>query len=90
LGSYIGILLVADLDAAFDAALITFDEVEKPVFGKRLSAEGEAALATRFGDRIVSFTDRHQRYLQRHRARFAAAESSHSRGSAPIAKSVEQ
>jgi putative restriction endonuclease len=71
LDSYNGILLVADLDAAFDAALITFDENGRPVFGSRLSTEGKVALSARFGDRIVSFTDRHQKYLQRHRARFA-------------------
>jgi hypothetical protein len=82
--------LVADIDAAFDAALITFDEAGKPVFGNRLSTEGKAALSARFGDRIVSFTGQHRKYLPRHRARFAAAESSSSRESQLRIRSAEQ
>jgi predicted restriction endonuclease len=72
LDAYNGILLVADLDAAFDAALITFDEDGKVVFGDRLSAEGRTALVSRLAGRRVPFTERHQVYLQRHRARFAS------------------
>lgn len=70
LDSYNGILLVADIDAAFDAALVTFDESGKPIFGNRLSSEGRAALSARVGDRSVAFTERHQIYFQRHRVRF--------------------
>lgn len=63
---------VGTCQTALDAALITFDEDGKAIFGNRLSAEGKAALAARFGDRRVPFTGRHQKYLQRRRARFAA------------------
>jgi len=70
LDSYNGILLVADLDAAFDAALISFDEEGAAMYSKHLTPEGTAALAAKLDGRRVSFTDRHQVYLQRHRARF--------------------
>jgi hypothetical protein len=55
-----------------------------------MSTEGKAALSARFGDRIVSFTGRHQKYLQRHWARFAAAESPSSRESLLRIRSAEQ
>lgn len=72
LDAYNGVLLVADLDAAFDATLISFDKAGETMYSKHLSAEGKAALATKLDGRRVLFTDRHQVYLQRHRARFEA------------------
>lgn len=67
---YNGVLLVADLDAAFDAVLISFDATGTAIYSKHLSSEGRAALAAKLDGRRVPFTDRHQNYLKRHRARF--------------------
>jgi putative restriction endonuclease len=65
---YNGFLLAAHLDAAFDAALMTFDEVGVILVSPRLS-EKAAALLRRGADRIP-IADGHNAYLQHHRARF--------------------
>ncbi|MCW2082419.1 UNVERIFIED_ORG: hypothetical protein M2193_004594 [Bradyrhizobium japonicum] len=75
LDAYNGVLLVADLDAAFDAALISFDASGAAMYSKHLTPEGRAALAVKLDGRTVPFTDRHQAYLQRHRARFEARQN---------------
>lgn len=67
---YNGILLCAHLDAAFDAALMSFDESGRPLFSQRLSQEARHVLVGSVGDRQIALTDRHQVYLQFHRARF--------------------
>jgi putative restriction endonuclease len=70
-----GILLVADLDAAFDAALITFDEQGAPQFSAKLTAEGRAMLAGKLTGVSVRLVPRHQTYLEKHRSRFNALDS---------------
>lgn len=75
LDAYNGVLLVADLDAAFDAVLISFDDSGAAMYSKNLTPEGRAALAVKLDGRTVPFTDRHQAYLQRHRARFEARQN---------------
>ncbi|MBB4263753.1 HNH endonuclease [Bradyrhizobium sp. CIR3A] len=67
-----GILLIADLDAVFDAALMTFDEIGHPRFSDKLSSEGRARLVDRLSGVSVRLAPRHQGYLAAHRARFKA------------------
>jgi putative restriction endonuclease len=67
-----GILLVADLDAAFDAALISFNEQGAPLLSARLSADGRAMLVGKLSDVTIRLTERHKAYLNKHRARFEA------------------
>jgi hypothetical protein len=68
---YNGLLLAAHLDAAFDAALITFDDDGVIRLSRRLS-EAATTLLQRGVDR-VRIADGHKGYLKHHRARFAAA-----------------
>jgi hypothetical protein len=65
-----GILLTAHVDAAFDAALMTFDPNGRPLLSELLSQEARDMLIPALGDRSLSLTDRHQPYLDHHRARF--------------------
>jgi putative restriction endonuclease len=65
-----GILLAAHVDAAFDAALITFDQNGMPLLSELMSQEAEDMMVKALGDRPLAFTDRHQAYLDHHRARF--------------------
>jgi hypothetical protein len=65
-----GILLAAHLDAAFDAALMTFDQNGVPLLSKQMSQEAKDMLVGALGDRPLAFTGRHQAYLDHHRARF--------------------
>jgi putative restriction endonuclease len=65
---YNGILLTAHVDAAFDAA--TFDPNGKPLLSELLSQEARDMLIRVLGDRSLPLTDRHQAYLDHHRARF--------------------
>jgi hypothetical protein len=67
-----GILLVADLDAAFDAALITFDDQGEPHFSAKLTAEGHSMLTAKLEGVSIRLAPRHQTYLEKHRARFRA------------------
>jgi hypothetical protein len=69
------ILLVADLDAAFDAALMSFDEQGAPLLSSKLSQEAQAMLAAKLGDVSIRLTPRHQAHLDEHRARFRALDS---------------
>jgi hypothetical protein len=48
---YNGILLCAHLDAAFDAALMSFDKNGGPLFSQRLSQEARHLLVESVGDR---------------------------------------
>jgi putative restriction endonuclease len=65
-----GILLAAHVDAAFDAALITFDQNGMPLLSELMSQEAKDMMVRTLGDRPLAFTDRHQAYLGHHRARF--------------------
>jgi hypothetical protein len=67
---YNGILLTAHIDAAFDAALMTFDSSGTPLLSELLSQEAREMLIQVLGDRLLPLTDRHQAYLDHHRARF--------------------
>jgi predicted restriction endonuclease len=68
-----GILLVAHLDAAFDAALLSFDENGIPCLSKILSKEAASLLVHSLKCcQAIALTDRHQTYLQHHRLRFRA------------------
>lgn len=63
---YNGLLLSALWDAAFDRALVTFDDEGNPQFSPELSERARAEL--RWGYPI-SLTDEHRRRLARHRER---------------------
>lgn len=65
-----GVLLSALWDAAFDRALVTFDEVGKPEFSAALS---EAARAELRWHSPICLTDEHRRRLISHRERFRAS-----------------
>ncbi len=67
---YNGFLLAAHLDAAFDAALMTFDDNGAILLSPRLS-EAAKALLKRGKDR-VRIADGHKGYLKHHQARFEA------------------
>jgi hypothetical protein len=64
-----GLLLSALWDAAFDRALVTFDDEGKPEFSSRLSKQARAEL--RWSSRIP-LTDQHRLRLSRHRERARA------------------
>jgi hypothetical protein len=70
-----GLLLSALWDAAFDRALVTFDDQGRPEFSPNLS---EQALGELRWNSPISLTDEHRRRLARHRAR--ARELSHNAG----------
>ena len=61
-----GLLLSALWDAAFDRALVTFDEMGKPEFSPDLSEQARAELRW---NAPISLTDEHHRRLARHRER---------------------
>jgi hypothetical protein len=69
---YNGFLLAAHLDAAFDAALLTFDEEGAVLLSTKLTSAAVAAL--HIGAERVRIADGHQKYLAHHRARFEAEE----------------
>lgn len=62
-----GLLLSALWDAAFDRALVTFDDDGTPQFSPKLSAEARQAL---LWSHPVSLTDFHRKNLSHHRQRF--------------------
>ncbi|MGJ4927512.1 HNH endonuclease [Bradyrhizobium sp. HKCCYLRH3095] len=64
-----GLLLSALWDAAFDRALVTFDDEGKPEFSRHLSARAQAELRW---SSLISLTDEHRRRLVRHRERARA------------------
>lgn len=61
-----GLLLSALWDAAFDRALVTFDDEGKPEFSSRLSEQARAELRW---SSPVPLTDEHRQRLARHRER---------------------
>lgn len=61
-----GLLLSALWDAAFDRALVTFDDEGKPQFSPKLSEQARAELRW---STPMSLTDKHRRQLARHRER---------------------
>lgn len=61
-----GLLLSALWDAAFDRALVSFDDEGRPQFSPELS---EHALAELRWSSLISLTDEHRRRLAQHRAR---------------------
>lgn len=67
---YNGLLLSALWDAAFDRALVTFDDDGKPVFSPDLS---EAARAELRWNSPIALSDGHRKYLTGHRKRMEMA-----------------
>ena len=63
-----GLLLSALWDAAFDRALVTFNDQGAPEFSPTLSEQAHAALRW---TSPISLTDEHRRRLARHRERLA-------------------
>ena len=61
-----GLLLSALWDAAFDCALVTFDDEGKPEFSPSLSERARAELRW---ESPISLTDEHRRRLAHHRQR---------------------
>jgi hypothetical protein len=61
-----GLLLSALWDAAFDRALVTFDDQGRPEFSPRLSEQARGELRW---NSPISLTDEHRRRLARHRER---------------------
>jgi putative restriction endonuclease len=61
-------LLAAHLDAAFDAALMTFDDEGAMLLSPKLSEK--AAVLLRQGADRVRIAEGHKAYLKHHRARF--------------------
>jgi hypothetical protein len=61
-----GLLLSALWDAAFDRALVTFDDQGRPEFSPRLSEQARSELRW---NSPISLTDEHRRRLARHRER---------------------
>lgn len=70
-----GLLLSALWDAAFDRALVTFDDQGRPEFSPGLSEQARGELRW---NSPISLTDEHRRRLARHRER--AREPSHDTG----------
>jgi hypothetical protein len=64
-----GLLLSALWDAAFDRALVTFDDEGKPEFSPTLSKAARDALKW---SQTVKLTDQHRQSLSQHRLRFLA------------------
>jgi putative restriction endonuclease len=62
-----GLLLAAHLDAAFDAALITFADDGSLIMSKDLSDRARSVLALQEGMRLAGLTPHHARYLGWHR-----------------------
>jgi hypothetical protein len=65
-----GLLLSALWDAAFDRALVTFDDDGTPEFSPELSSQARAELRWQFS---IALTDGHRRRLIRHRERMRSA-----------------
>jgi len=59
------------LDAAFDAALITFADDGELMISSRLTEHSRAVLGLKDGLRLVGLTPRHVPYLARHRRLFS-------------------
>jgi hypothetical protein len=70
-----GLLLSALWDAAFDRALVTFDDAGNPEFSSRLSDTARTAMRW---SKPVQLTDHHRQNLAHHRLRFHAINASKS------------
>lgn len=70
-----GLLLSALWDAAFDRALVTFDDSGNPEFSSRLSDTARNAM---HWSQSVQLTDQHRQNLAHHRLRFHAINASKS------------
>jgi putative restriction endonuclease len=66
-----GLLLAAHVDAAFDAALITFADDGALIMSARLTERSRAVLGLKDGLRLVGLTPRHTPYLAWHRRLFS-------------------
>jgi putative restriction endonuclease len=66
-----GLLLAAHLDAAFDAALISFADDGLLMMSADLRERSRAALGLKEGVRLAGLTPRHARYLVWHRRLFS-------------------
>ncbi|GGE43130.1 hypothetical protein GCM10011367_17250 [Marinicauda pacifica] len=64
-----GFLLAANLDAAFDAFLISFDEAGRIIFAPSLTRHDKDALGLHDAMRLRWVTDKHEVYLREHRER---------------------
>lgn len=67
-----GLLLSALWDAAFDRALVTFEDDGRPVFSARLSDSARIALNW---SKPILLTNHHRTHLLHHRQRFHASEA---------------
>jgi putative restriction endonuclease len=65
-----GLLLAAHLDAAFDAALITFADDGALIISARLTERSRGVLSLKDGLRLAGLTPRHAPYLAWHRQLF--------------------
>lgn len=65
-----GLLLAPSLDAAFDLALVTFEDDGRILIGSALDAGARALLGVHEGLAVSRLTDAHRRYLTAHRLRF--------------------
>lgn len=65
-----GLLLSVGYDAAFDALLLTFDEIGKVVLASDLDLTTAAALGIDPNARLGRLEPRHEHYLAHHRERF--------------------
>ena len=70
LDAYNGFLLAAQFDAAFDAALMTFDDDGAILLSPKLSEKAKVLL--QHGASRVRIAEGHKTYLKHHRARFDA------------------
>lgn len=68
---YNGFLLAAHLDAAFDAALLTFDSDGAVLLSPKLSEAAKGLLSSGFSQ--IQLATAHLVYLEHHRARFCEA-----------------
>jgi putative restriction endonuclease len=66
-----GLLLAAHLDAAFDAALITFADDGALIISARMTERSRAVLGAKDGLRLVGLAPRHAPYLAWHRRLFS-------------------
>lgn len=67
LDPYNGILLIPNLDAAFDTGLITFEDDGKIRISSQLCAEDVRLLGIDQNMRVSTFNKRHMKYLRYHR-----------------------
>ena len=65
---YNGLLLIPNLDAAFDGGYISFDDDGKIMISARLTAEGCLKLGISKEMKLRKVTDKHRQYLAYHRS----------------------